>query len=76
MLIKGSMCLSVVARAHNRNHDHAHAHEKARLLLLREARFHMRDMRCERALPRGRLCLLGRGLRFLLAALLGCGALG
>ena len=43
MLIKGSVRLSVVACAHNRNH--AHAHEKARLLLLREARFHMRDMR-------------------------------
>ena len=42
MLIKGSMRLSVVACAHNRNHDHAH--EKARFLLLQEARFHMRDM--------------------------------
>lgn len=45
MLIKGSVRLSVVVCAHNRNHDHAHAHEKARLLLLREARFNMRDMR-------------------------------
>ncbi len=44
MLIKGRVRLSVVACAHNRNHDHAHAHEKARLLLLQEARFHMRDM--------------------------------
>lgn len=43
MLIKGRVRLSVVACAHNRNHDHAY--EKARLLLLREARFHMRDMR-------------------------------
>ena len=43
MLIKGRMRLSDVACARNRNHDHAH--EKARLLLLREARFHMRDMR-------------------------------
>ena len=43
MLIKGSMRLSDVACARNRNHYHAY--EKARLLILREARFHMRDMR-------------------------------
>ena len=42
MLIKGRVRLSVVACAHNRNQDHAH--EKARFLLLQEARFHMRDM--------------------------------
>lgn len=42
MLIKGRVRLSVVVCAHNRNYDHAY--EKARLLLLREARFHMRDM--------------------------------
>ena len=42
MLIKGRVLLSVVACVHNRNHDHAH--EKARFLLLQEARFHMRDM--------------------------------
>ena len=43
MLIKGSMRLSDVACARNRIHDHAY--ENARLLILREARFHMRDMR-------------------------------